>query len=130
MSRRCAAAARVAEAAAVAKHSRRDSLPVGRANVQMDQDQEKALVETLTEGRGGAFFYYSHDRCDLFMFWRHMVKFKSFSCVNTRCRRFVIKTITESEFDVGFPRLSDSNTTKTQPKHNRNTTKTLLNRAA
>jgi hypothetical protein len=29
----------------------------------MDQDQEKALVETLTEGRGGAFFYYSHDRC-------------------------------------------------------------------
>jgi hypothetical protein len=39
----------------------------GRANVQMDQDQEKALVETLTEGRGGAFFYYSHDRCVMFI---------------------------------------------------------------
>ena len=28
----------------------------------MDQDQEIALVEKLTEGRGGAFFYYSYDR--------------------------------------------------------------------
>jgi hypothetical protein len=90
----------------------------------MDQDQEKALVETLTEGRGGAFFYYSHDRCDLFIIpsavLRPIVKFISFSCVNPRCRRFVIKTITESEFDVGFPRLSDSNTAETQPKLNQN----------
>ena len=31
--------------------------------MQMDQDQEIALVEKLTEGRGGAFFYYSYDRC-------------------------------------------------------------------
>ena len=30
--------------------------------MQIDQDQERALVEKLTEGRGGAFFYYSHDR--------------------------------------------------------------------
>ena len=30
--------------------------------MQIDQDQVRALVEKLTEGRGGAFFYYSHDR--------------------------------------------------------------------
>jgi inner membrane protein involved in colicin E2 resistance len=38
----------------------------GRTNVHIDQDQEKVLVEKLTEGRGGAFFYYSQDRCSLY----------------------------------------------------------------
>jgi hypothetical protein len=28
----------------------------------MDRDQEEVLVEALTEGRGGAFFYFSQDR--------------------------------------------------------------------
>jgi hypothetical protein len=40
----------------------------GRTNVHMDHDQEKVLVEKLTEGRGGAFFYYSQDRCGLNQF--------------------------------------------------------------
>ncbi len=29
----------------------------------MDEEQEKVLVEKLTEGRGGAFFYFSQDKC-------------------------------------------------------------------
>ena len=80
----------------------------GRSNVQIDQDQENLLIEKLTEGRGGAFFYYSHDRCRVFDFFAvdsgsaaQRACWRGRCCCFTRTfRRFVIKTITDGEFNV------------------------------
>ena len=42
------------------------NVSAGRTNIHMDEEQEKVLTEKLTEGRGGAFFYYSQDKCVAF----------------------------------------------------------------
>ena len=42
---------------------RKGNVSAGRTNIHMDEEQEKVLVEKLTEGRGGAFFYFSQDKC-------------------------------------------------------------------
>ena len=66
------------------------NVSAGRTNIHMDEEQEKVLVEKLTEGRGGAFFYFSQDKCVSFSlpdfsFFLIMVWFCLFHVCKLRC---------------------------------------------